>query len=186
MDDMNKSDPLTYNTPESVSRRVFWSGVFSSAFLATILSLVGTWFIENHKTNLILQQQRIQNAERNYESLDALLDELSAQLGDLTTTANLALISPKNLQLHDSTLASLNEVAGGMANVIRASEHHGIDPQITKDLKDALDPLAAELDKTQSNFGNVRSICELYNEDLKSKIGALQTEIQKKISDLSV
>lgn len=186
MDDKTKSGHLTYNTPESVLKGLFWKGVLSSAFLTAILSLVGTWFIENHKTNLILQQQRIQDAERNYESLDALLDELSAELGDLTTTANLALISPKNQQLHDSTLASLNEVAGGMANVVRASEHHGIDPQISKDLKDALDPLAAELAKTQSNFGNVRSICELYNDDLKSKIGALQTEIQKKIADLSV
>ncbi len=73
-----------------------------------------------------------------------------------------------------------------MANVLRASERHGIDPQITKDIRDALRPLASALDKTQSNFENVRSICELYNNNLKSTLGSLEAEIQKKISDNSV
>ncbi|SRR6266550_2457391 len=177
---------LTYNIPKPVLRGLFWKAVLSSGFLIAILTLVGTWLIENHKTNLVLQQQRIQNAENKYENLETLLDELFAQLGDLTATANLALESPKNKQLHDSTSASLKEVAGSMANVLRASERHGIDPQITKDIRDALRPLASALDKTQSNFENVRSICELYNNNLKSTLGSLEAEIQKKISDNSV
>ena len=160
--------------------------MLSSAFLTAILTLVGTWFIENHKTNLILHQERIQNAEKNYENLETLLDELSAQLGDLTATANLALKSPKEKQLHDSTLASLKDVAVSMTNVVRASERHGIDAQITKDIKDALGPLGPELDKVQSSFENVRSICELYNKGVKSKLGSLEAEIQTKISDMNI
>jgi hypothetical protein len=164
--------------------------VLSSASIAGILTgfitLGGIWFIENHKTNLILQQERIQNTEKNYENLEALLDEFSAQLGDLTTTANLALKSLKDKQLHDSTLASLKEVAGSMANVVRASERHGIDAQVSTHLRETLGPLALELNKAQSSFGNVRSICELYKKDLKSELDSLEAEIQKKISELSV
>jgi len=181
---------LTYNNPVPVLRRLFWRAVLSSAFLAAAITLAGTWLIENHKTNLILQQARIQNAEKNYESLASLLDDLSSQMGDLTATASLALKSrkesPQGKQLHDTTLASLGEVAGSMTNVLRASERHGIDPQITKDVKDVLDPLVPEMERAQSNFENVRSICKLYEESVKAKLGFLQIEIQKKISDMTV
>ena len=73
-----------------------------------------------------------------------------------------------------------------MASVNRASERHGIDAQITKDIKDALGPLAPELEKAQNNFENVRSICDLYDKDLNSKLGSLEVEIKKKISGMGV
>ena len=73
-----------------------------------------------------------------------------------------------------------------MANLVRASERNGIDAQISTHLRETLGPLALELDKAQSSFESVRSICELYNKDLKSKLDSLEAEIQKKISELSV
>lgn len=185
MGDANK-ETLTHNNPKAELTHLVWKAVLSSAVLSAILTLAGTWLIEGHKTNLVLQQERIQNAEKDYGRLEELLDDLSSQLADLTTTANLALKPPKEKELHDSTLASVKAVALTMTNVIRVSEGHGIDPQITKDIKETLNPLVPEMKKAQNNFENVRTICEIYDKHLKSKLDSIKAEIQKKISDMGV
>lgn len=186
MDDNSSPPVLTYNSPESLLRRLFWKAVLSSAFLTAILTIGGTWLIETHKTNLILQQERVQNTEKNYENLQNALNGLSKDLGNLTATATLALNSPKEKTLHDATSASLRAVAESLTVVMDARERYGIDTQISDAIREALEPIPPALSKAQSNFESVRLICELYQSGLKSKIHSVQDKIQQKISDMSV